>query len=74
MDIFPRLYDVHGVGAGAQGEVRVKPHIIDTAMHFLAFRKSKRGRALQINATARREDDQNDGPGGRAPKIIVAWG
>ena len=45
---------VYYEGAAVQGEVLVKPHIIDTAMLFLAFCDSQRGRALQMKA---RESD-----------------
>ena len=47
-------YMVYYEGAAVQGEVLVKPHIIDTAMLFLAFCNSQRGRALQMKA---RESD-----------------
>ena len=33
-------------GIASQGEVVVKPHIIDTALMFISFCKTKRGRAL----------------------------
>ena len=47
-------YMVYYEGAAVQGEVLVKPHIIDIAMLFLAFCDSQRGRALQMKA---RESD-----------------
>ena len=39
-------------GIAVQTDVVVKPHILDTALMFLGFCKSKRGRALQAQATA----------------------
>ena len=39
-------------GIAAQGEVVVKPHIIDTALMFISFCKTKRGRALLAQAAA----------------------
>ena len=37
-------------GAAVQGDVVVKPHVLDTALLFLGFCTSKRGRALQVKA------------------------
>ena len=53
-------YMVYYEGAAVQGEVLVKPHIIDTAMLFLAFCNSQRGRALQMKA--RESDGQENSP------------
>ena len=39
-------YMVYYEGAAVQGEVHLKPHIIDTAMLYLGFCGSKRGRVL----------------------------
>ena len=56
-------YMVYYEGAAVQGEVLVKPHILDTAMLFLGFSGSKRGRALQLLAAAP-----------KGPESIVASG
>ena len=39
-------------GIAVQGEVDVKPHIIDTALMLISFCKTKRGRALLAQAAA----------------------
>ena len=39
-------------GIAVQGDVVVKPHILDTALMFLGFCKTKRGRALLAQAAA----------------------
>ena len=59
---------VYYEGAAVQGEVLVKPHIIDTAMLFLALCESQRGRALQMKAR------ESDGKGKISPQTIVASG
>ena len=59
---------VYYEGAAVQGEVLVKPHIIDTAMLFLAFCDSQRGRALQMKAR------ESDGKENISPQTIVASG
>ena len=61
-------YMVYYEGAAVQGEVLVKPHIIDTAMLFLAFCDSQRGRALQMKAR------ESDGKENISPQTIVASG
>ena len=61
-------YMVYYEGVGVQGVVLMKPHIIDTAMLFLGFCSSKRGRALQLHAAA------GKGDGTTAPESIVASG
>ena len=43
---------VYCEGIAAQGEVAVRPHIRDTALMFLGFCKTKRGRALLAQAAA----------------------
>ena len=45
-------YMIYCEGIAVQSEVVVKPHILDTALMFLGFCKSKRGRALQAQAAA----------------------
>ena len=59
-------YMVYYEGAAVQGEVHMKPHIIDTAMLFLGFCSSKRGRGLQLQAAAAKgnsakEDEASEG-------------
>lgn len=54
-------YMVYYEGAAVQGEVLVKPHIIDTAMLFLGFCGSKRGRALQLQAATANKDKASEG-------------
>ena len=61
-------YMVYYEGAAVQGEVLVKPHIIDTAMLFLAFCDSQRGRALQMKAR------ESDGTENTSPQTIAASG
>ena len=45
-------YMIYCEGIAVQSDVVVKPHILDTALMFLGFCKSKRGRALQAQAAA----------------------
>ena len=45
-------YMVYCEGIAVQSEVVVKLHILDSALMFLGFCKSKRGRALQAQAAA----------------------
>ena len=45
-------YAVYYEGAAVQGEVLMKPRIIDASMFFFGFCGSKRGRALQLQAAA----------------------
>ena len=61
-------YMVYYEGAAVQGEVLVKPHIIDTAMLFLAFCNSQRGRALQMKAR------ESDGKENISPKPSLHLG
>ena len=67
-------YMVYYEGAAVQGEVLVKPHIIDTAMLFLGFCGSKRGRALQLQAAAASGDGAKGTGNSQAPEGIVAFG
>ena len=67
-------YMVYYEGAAVQGEVLVKPHIIDTAMLFLAFCRSKRGRALQMRAVSTARDGAKGTVKDQAPDGIVASG
>ena len=53
-------YMVYYEGAAVQGEVLVKPHILDTALLFLGFCASKRGRALQLQTAAAKGSGTND--------------
>ena len=48
-------------GIAVQGEVAVKPHIIDTALMFISFCKTKRGRALLAQAAAGIDAAATDG-------------
>ena len=50
-------YMVYYEGAAVQGEVNLKPHIIDTAMLYLGFCDSKRGRAIHLQAMASKNDN-----------------
>ena len=45
-------YMIYCEGIVVQSDVVVKPHILDTALMFLGFCKSKRGRALRAQAAA----------------------
>ena len=67
-------YMVYYEGAAVQGEVLVKPHIIDTAMLFLGFCGSRRGRALQLQAAAASADGAKGTSTSQAPEGIVAFG
>ena len=65
---------VYYEGAAVQGEVVVKPHIIDTAMLFLGVCGSKRGRALQLQGAATTGHGAKDTGDRQAPEGIVAPG
>ena len=71
---FPDSYMVYDEGAAVQGEVVVKPHLIDTAMLFLGFCGSKRGRALQLQGAATTGHGAKDTGDNQAPEGIVAPG
>ena len=58
---------VYYEGAAVQGEVLVKPHVIDTATHVLGFCSSKRGRALQLLGAAGKGEGTKDAQKNTAP-------
>ena len=72
-------YMIYCEGIAVQSDVVVKPHILDTALMFLGFCKSKRGRALPaqaaagIDAAAAAVDPQNQHGEGANKRRTHSW-